>query len=212
MEGIWDKFSVYAVDYGLRLLYALLILIIGKWVARLVTNLIEKGMIRAKVDASLSSFTKSLSYIGLMAFIVIAALNKLGIETTSFIAVIGAAGLAVGLALQGSLANFAAGVMLIIFKPFKVGDFIEAAGQLGSVVEIQIFNTILDHPDNRRMTIPNSKITGDIVINFSDLQKRRIDLYSASHAEMIWRKRKGPGRSAQTTRVSLKTQAYYRRV
>ncbi len=176
MEGLWDKFSVYAVDYGLRLLYALLILVIGKWVARMITNFVEKAMIRAKVDASLASFAKSLSYIGLMVLIVIVALNKLGIETTSFIAIIGAAGLAVGLALQGSLANFAAGVMLIIFKPFKVGDFIEAAGKLGTVIEIQIFNTILDHPDNRRMIIPNSKITGDIVTNFSDLQKRRIDL------------------------------------
>ncbi|MFA5099380.1 MAG: mechanosensitive ion channel domain-containing protein [Candidatus Omnitrophota bacterium] len=176
MQGFWDKFSVYVMDYGLRLVYALLILIIGKWVARLVTNLVEKGMVKAKVDASLASFTKSLSYVGLMTFVALAALNKLGIETTSFIAIIGAAGLAVGLALQGSLANFAAGVMLIIFKPFKVGDFIEAAGKLGTVVEIQMFNTILDHPDNRRMIVPNSKVTGDIVTNFSDLQKRRIDL------------------------------------
>ncbi len=176
MEGVWDKFSVYAVDYGLRIIYALLILVIGKWVARLITKLVEKALVKAEVDPSLASFTKSLAYIGLMVFIVIAALNKLGIETTSFIAIIGAAGLAVGLALQGSLANFAAGVMLIIFKPFKVGDFIEAAGKLGTVIEIQIFNTIIDHPDNRRMIIPNSKITGDIVTNFSDLQKRRIDL------------------------------------
>ncbi|HQJ16020.1 MAG TPA: mechanosensitive ion channel [Candidatus Omnitrophota bacterium] len=176
MQEIWDKVSVYALDYGLRLIYAILILIIGKWIARLVTNLIEKAMITGKLDQTLASFTKSLAFIGLMAFVIIAALNKLGIETTSFIAIIGAAGLAVGLALQGSLANFAAGVMLIIFKPFKVGDFVEVAGKMGTVVEIQMFNTIIDQPDNRRMIVPNSKVTGDIITNFSDLKMRRIDL------------------------------------
>lgn len=184
MAELWDKIVLYAVDYGLKLAYAVLIFIIGKFVARFVTNIVQKGMVKAKVDASLASFTRSLAYIGLMTFVVIAALNKLGIETTSFIAIIGAAGLAVGLALQGSLANFAAGVMLIIFKPFKVGDFIEAGGKLGTVVEIQIFNTILDHPDNRRMIVPNSKVTGDIVTNFSDLKHRRVDLvFSISYSD-----------------------------
>ncbi|HNQ50312.1 MAG TPA: mechanosensitive ion channel [Candidatus Omnitrophota bacterium] len=176
MQEMWDKFSVYALDYGLRLVYAILILIIGKWIARIVTNLVEKAMVKGKLDQTLASFTKSLAFIGLMAFVIVAALNKLGIETTSFIAIIGAAGLAVGLALQGSLANFAAGVMLIIFKPFKVGDFVEVAGKLGTVVEIQMFNTIMDQPDNRRMIVPNSKVTGDIVTNFSDLKMRRVDL------------------------------------
>lgn len=176
MQELWNKISVYAVDYGIRIVYAVLIFIIGKWVARWVTNIVEKTMLKSRVDPSIASFTKSLSYIGLMTFVVIAALNKLGIETTSFIAIIGAAGLAVGLALQGSLANFAAGVMLIIFKPFKVGDFVEVAGKMGTVVEIQIFNTILDQPDNRRMIVPNSKVTGDIVTNFSDIKMRRIDL------------------------------------
>ncbi|MBP6920813.1 MAG: mechanosensitive ion channel [Candidatus Omnitrophica bacterium] len=176
MQEMWDKFSVYALDYGLRLVYAILILIIGKWIARLVTNLVEKAMIKGKLDQTLASFAKSLAFIGLMAFVIVAALNKLGIETTSFIAIIGAAGLAVGLALQGSLANFAAGVMLIIFKPFKVGDFVEAAGKLGTVVEIQMFNTILDQPDNRRTIVPNAKVTGDTVTNFSDLKMRRVDL------------------------------------
>jgi small conductance mechanosensitive channel len=108
--------------------------------------------------------------------VVIVALSKLGIQTTSFIAIIGAAGLAVGLALQGSLANFAAGVMLIIFKPFKVGDFISAGGAMGTVEEIQIFNTILNAPDNRCIIVPNSKVTGDNITNFSGITKRRIDL------------------------------------
>ncbi len=171
-----DKLSTYAVPFLLNLLYAVLIFVAGKWAARIITRWVEKVMVSAKLDPTLASFTKSLMYFGVMIFVVIAALNKIGIETTSFIAIIGAAGLAVGLALQGSLANFAAGVMLILFKPFKVGDFIEAAGKLGSVEEIQIFNTVLNAPDNRRMTIPNSKVTGDIVTNFTDLQKRRIDL------------------------------------
>jgi small conductance mechanosensitive channel len=176
MQELWDKISVYVFDYGLRVIYACLIFFIGKIVARFATNFVESAMVKSKVDKSLASFSKSLYYFGLMTFVVIAALNKLGIETTSFIAIIGAAGLAVGLALQGSLANFAAGVLLIIFKPFKVGDFIEAAGKLGTVVEIQIFNTVLDHPDNRRMIVPNSKVTGDIVTNFTNLAHRRIDL------------------------------------
>lgn len=173
---LWDKIAVYAVPFMLNLVYALIIFIIGKFVARIVTRLIEKAMVRAKVDPSIASFTKSLMYFGVMIFVVIACLNKLGIETTSFIAIIGAAGLAIGLALQGSLANFAAGVLLLLFKPFKVGDFIEAAGKLGSVEEIQVFNTILNSPDNRRMIVPNAKVTGDIVTNFTDISKRRIDL------------------------------------
>jgi small conductance mechanosensitive channel len=172
----WDKISIYAVPFMFNLLYALVIIVVGRWTARLIARLIEKAMVKSKIDPTLASFTRSLAYIGMLAFVIVAALSRLGIETTSFVAIIGAAGLAVGLALQGSLANFAAGVMLIIFKPFKVGDFIEAAGKMGSVEEIQIFNTILNAPDNRRMIIPNSKITGDILTNFTDLQSRRIDL------------------------------------
>ena len=172
----WDRVSVYAVPFLFNLIYALVIFVVGRWIAQLVTSLLEKAMVKSKIDPTLAAFTKSLTYIGLMAFVVIAALNRLGVETTSFVAIVGAAGLAVGLALQGALANFAAGVILIIFKPFKVGDFIEAAGKLGSVAEIQIFNTILNAPDNRRMIIPNAKVTGDILTNFTDLQKRRIDL------------------------------------
>lgn len=183
---VWDRFLAIALPFVLNLVYAFLIFIIGKWAARMVTLWIEQIMIRGKIDATLASFTKSLMYFGVMIFVVIAALNKLGIETTSFIALIGAAGLAIGLALQGSLQNFAAGVLLILFKPFKVGDFIEAAGKLGGVEEIQIFNTILDSPDNRRMIVPNSKITADIITNFSDIKKRRIDLvFGISYSDDI---------------------------
>ena len=171
-----DKFYSYLLTYGLNLIAAIAIFIIGKWLSRLISRIIEKLMLKANIEKSLASFVKNISYALLLVFVAIAALNKIGVQTTSFVAIIGAAGLAIGLALQGSLANFAAGVMLIIFKPFKVGDFISAAGTMGTVVEIQIFNTILDHFDNRRIVIPNSKITGDNITNFSSIDKRRVDL------------------------------------
>lgn len=176
MEEMWARLYEYGATYGLSILAAILIFIIGKWVARFVAGLIEKIMVKSHVDKTLAAFTRNICYGALLVFVIIAALNKLGVQTTSFIAVIGAAGLAVGLALQGSLANFAAGVMLILFKPFKVGDFITAAGTMGTVVEIQLFNTLLNHPDNRRVVVPNSQITGGIIANFSAIERRRIDL------------------------------------
>lgn len=156
-----DKVYIYLVQYGINFLAAILIFIIGKWIARLVSNLIEKVLLRAKIESTLSSFAKHIVYFGILTFVVIAALNKLGVETNSFIAIIGAAGLAVGLALQGSLSNFAAGVMLIIFQPFRLGDYIEAGGAEGKVNEIQIFSTIIITKDNKRVIVPNAKITGD---------------------------------------------------
>ncbi|MCK5288900.1 MAG: mechanosensitive ion channel [Candidatus Omnitrophica bacterium] len=176
MQTWLDKIVEYIIQYGLSLVAAIIIFIIGKLVARLIARIIEKLMVKAKVEKTLASFIKNIVYFGLMVFVVIAALNKLGVQTTSLIAIIGAAGLAIGLALQGSLANFAAGIILIIFKPFKVGDFIEAGGTIGTVEEIQIFNTILNHIDNRKIIIPNSKITGDNISNFSAIKKRRVDL------------------------------------
>ena len=176
MQTWLDKIVEYIIQYGLSLVAAIIIFIIGKLVARLISRIIEKLMVKAKVEKTLASFIKNIVYFGLMVFVVIAALNKLGVQTTSLIAIIGAAGLAIGLALQGSLANFAAGIILIIFKPFKVGDFIEAGGTIGTVEEIQIFNTILNHIDNRKIIIPNSKITGDNISNFSAIKKRRVDL------------------------------------
>ncbi|MBN3041129.1 MAG: mechanosensitive ion channel [Candidatus Omnitrophica bacterium] len=176
MEKIIDKLYEYFLTYGINIIAAILIFVVGKWIARILSGLIEKVLIKANVDKSLAAFSKHMTYVGLLVFVIIAALNKIGIQTTSFIAILGAAGLAVGLALQGSLANFAAGVMLIIFKPFKTGDFITAAGTMGSVVEIQLFNTVLNHPDNRRIVIPNAQITGGIISNFSDIEKRRVDL------------------------------------
>ena len=186
MEDILNKVYEYLASYGLNIIAAILIFIIGKWLAGFISRFIEKIMIRAKVEKTLASFVKHISYIGLLVFVIIATLNKLGVETTSLIAIIGAAGLAVGLALQGSLANFAAGIMLIVFKPFKVGDFIEAAGTVGTVKEIQIFCTVLDHFDNRRIVVPNAKITGDNITNFSAIEKRRVDLvFGISYSDNI---------------------------
>ena len=162
--------------FGPLVLKALLILIIGRFVAGILKKVIEKIMLRAKVDETLVSFTTSVAYVALMAFIVVAALGALGINTASFVAIIGAAGLAVGLALQGSLANFASGVLMIIFKPFSKGNFIEAGGTAGIVQEIGIFNTVLNTPDNRRIIVPNSAITGGNITNNSANDTRRIDL------------------------------------
>ncbi len=166
VQAMWDKISGYVIQYGFGFLSAILIFLIGKWLARFVSDMADKAMVKSKVNPTLASFSKTLMYYGLLTFVCIAALSKLGVQTSPFVAVIGAAGLAVGLALQGTLANFAAGVMLIFFQPFKVGEDIEAGGGAGIVKEIQIFSTILQSKDNKKIIIPNSKITGDkIVIN-----------------------------------------------
>jgi small conductance mechanosensitive channel len=175
-----------AVQYGFRLLAAVAIFVAGKWAARLAANLIERIAQTAKFDATLAKFLKDLAYFGLLTFVIIAALNQLGIQTASLVAIIGAAGLAIGLALQGSLANFAAGVVLIILKPFKVGDTVEVAGVIGAVQEIRIFNTVLHHADNRRIILPNAKITSETITNFSANDLRRVDLvFGISYTDNI---------------------------
>lgn len=175
-QELLEKLYGYAMQYGLSLIAALAIFIIGKWVAKIVSRLIERLMAKAKMDAMLTGFVKNITYFGILAFVVIAALGKLGVETASFAVVLGAAGLAIGLALQGSLSNFAAGVLIILFKPFKLGDFIVAAGTMGSVSEIGIFTTVLFGPDGRKETVPNSKLLSDNITNFSAIDKRRVDL------------------------------------
>ncbi|MDP8298523.1 MAG: mechanosensitive ion channel [Candidatus Tantalella remota] len=176
MQEVMNKIYEYIATYGLNVLAAALIFFIGRWLAGVVANLLEKMMNKTNLDATLATFVKNIAYVALLIFVFIAALGKLGVQTTSFIAVIGAAGLAVGLALQGSLANFAAGVLLIMFKPFKTGDFIEGAGTMGTVKEVHIFNTIISTPDNKKVIIPNAKITNDNITNFSAIDQRRIDL------------------------------------
>jgi small conductance mechanosensitive channel len=145
------------------LLFPIVILVVGVWLAKLAAAITEKSLNRPGFNRTLASFIKNIVYFGIIIFVVLGALERIGIKTTSFIALVGAAGLAIGLALQGSLSNFASGVMLIIFHPFVVGDKIEAAGVAGTVEEIQIFNTILKSADNKRKIVPNSKITADVI-------------------------------------------------
>ncbi|OUR83566.1 mechanosensitive ion channel protein [Cycloclasticus sp. 46_120_T64] len=162
--------------YGLKLIAALAIFIIGKLLASLIKSGIGKAMTKAKSDPILISFTSNMVYAALLAFVIIAALGQLGIQTTSFIAILGAAGLAIGLALQGSLSNFAAGVLMIIFRPFKQGDFIEGAGVAGVVEEIHIFNTVLRTGDNKTIIIPNASLMNNNIVNYSSKPTRRLDL------------------------------------
>ena len=176
MESIVDNIYQLLSVYGLKILAALAIFIIGRWVAKGVRKLLERIMTQGNVDPTLITFTANMAYIALLAFIVIAALGQLGIQTTSFIAVLGAAGLAVGLALQGSLSNFAAGFLLIIFRPFKVGDLIEGAGVFGVVEAIQIFTTQLKTADNKTVIVPNAKLTEDNIINWTVKGTRRVDM------------------------------------
>jgi len=166
----------YGSSYGLKLIFALLVFLIGKRIARVITNLATKLMKKNDVDIELISFLDSLIYWVLFALVCVAALGQLGIQTASFIALIGAAGLAVGLALQGSLSNFAAGVLIIILRPFRVGEFVDVAGESGSVKSIKIFTTELRTPDNKCVIIPNARVLDSNIINYSSTGRRRVDL------------------------------------
>jgi len=161
--------------WGLKLLGAIVVLIIGLWIIKAIMNKVSKTMEKKDTDASLRSFLLSMLSIILKILLFISVLSMLGIEMTSFIAILGAAGLAVGLALSGTLQNFAGGVMILIFKPFKVGDFIDAQGYMGTVKEIQIFITILKTPDNKTVIIPNGGLSTGALTNFSTEPTRRVD-------------------------------------
>ncbi len=176
MQDILKIIYEHITKYGLKIIGALVIFLIGKWLAGVVSRLVEKGLVKAHVEKTLAKFARHLTYVGVLIFVAIAALAAVDVETTQFAVVIGAAGLAIGLALQGSLANFASGFLMIIFRPFKVGDFIEAAGTKGIVKEVGIFNTIVNTPDNIRVFIPNAKLTGDNIMNYTVNGTRRVDL------------------------------------
>ena len=170
-----EKIQDFAITHGPGVIGGLLVLIIGRWVAKATANLIKKVMIGRKIDPTLAGFTHSMSYMALMTLVCISAVETMGFETTSFVAVLGAATLAIGFALQGSLGNFASGVMLILFRPFKAGDFIEAAGEAGVVEEITVFATKMRTGDNKEMIVPNSAITSGTITNYSAKATRRID-------------------------------------
>ena len=176
MNKYVEMLQTLAMSYGLQLIAAIVIFVIGKLLAKVLSRALGRAMQRAKTDEILVKFVVNIAYAALLAFVILAALAQLGIQTTSFIAIIGAAGLAIGLALQGSLSNFAAGVMLIIFRPFKVGDFIEAAGTSGVVEEILIFSTKMKSPDNKQLYVPNGSILSGTIVNYSAKQQRRVDM------------------------------------
>ncbi len=176
IEQIIQQAQDLVALYGLKVLAAIAIFIFGKWIARILKSVLIRVLKKSKTDPTIIGFVANIAYVALMVFVVLAALGQLGIQTTSFIAILGAAGLAIGLALQGSLSNFAAGFLMIAFRPFKVGDFIEGAGVAGTVEEISIFTTTLKTGDNKTIIIPNSKISDGNIINYSSKETRRVDL------------------------------------
>ena len=176
LSNYTDKAIGLLMGYGPKLLLAILTLIIGLWIIKLVMKAFGRTMDRSKIDISLQKFFKSLVGILLKILLAISVASMVGIQMTSFIAILGAATLAIGLALQGSLANFAGGVLILIFKPFKVGDFIDAQGYSGTVNAIQVFNTVLKTPDNKTIIIPNGKLSNSSITNFTTEPTRRVDM------------------------------------
>ena len=176
IDQLADTVIGLVAGYGLQVIGAIVVLIVGRAVAGLVRRAVTRSLERAKTDATLIPFFASGTYYLVLGAVLIAVLNLFGVETTSLIAVMGAAGLAIGLALQGTLANFAAGVMLLVFRPIRVGDFVDVAGVAGSVQEISVFTTTLHTGDNVRITIPNGAIFGSTIKNFSANDTRRNDI------------------------------------
>lgn len=183
-------FQTYAIPWGIKLLSALVIAIIGWWLAGVLSRLWGKAMTRFEFDPMLSHFLQSIIKALIEVIVIVIALGQMGVQTTSLIAILGAAGLAIGLALQNSLANFAAGVLLLIFKPFKAGDFVEAGGVTGSVEHLRIFSSVFHTPDNREIIVPNAKIYNDVIVNYSARDTRRIDLVVGIGYESDLRKAK----------------------
>lgn len=175
LENTSSWLSGMAATYGIKLIAAVVTLVIGLWIIKLLTNALGRLMEKREIDPSLRGFLKSLTSVLLKIMLLISVIGMLGIQMTSFIAILGAAGLAVGMALSGTLQNFAGGVIILILKPFKVGDYIEAQGYAGSVTEIQIFNTILKTPDNVTIIIPNGGLSTGSIKNYSAEEQRRVD-------------------------------------
>jgi len=177
LSTFFSRIDMNAVQaLGFRVIGALLIFILGRWIAKLLTNTARRMFAKAGMEATLERFLCNIINAVLLVVVIIAAINQLGIQTTSLLAVLGAAGLAVGLALQGSLSNFAAGVLIVAFRPYKAGDYIEAGGVSGTVAEVQIFTTVLNTPDNKKVIVPNSQIMNGTITNYSAHDTRRIEI------------------------------------
>ncbi|MBA3009258.1 MAG: mechanosensitive ion channel [Desulfobacula sp.] len=176
IEKIMDLVVLWLTTYSMKIITAVLIFIIGKWVAQKLTRLFINLLEKNKVDITLTRFLENIVYYTLLVGVLIAAAGQLGINTASFIAIVGAAGLAIGLALKDSLSNFSSGVMLILFRPFRVGDYVPAGGVSGKVMRIDLFNTTLNTPDNQRVIVPNANITNGVITNVTANDTRRVDL------------------------------------
>lgn len=176
IDKIIETLTYWATTYSVKLIAAILIFIIGKWLAHKISIMITGLLKKNNVDTTLINFLESIIYYTFLIVVIIAAAGQLGINTTSFITIVGAAGLAIGLALKDSLSNFASGIMLILFRPFRAGDFVNAGGVSGTVASIALFNTILKTPDNQKVIVPNSKITNNIITNVTANDTRRVDL------------------------------------
>ncbi len=174
--GLWVQVKTLGVDFAINIIIAIAIFFVGRMIARAIAKGLRTLMQSQEVDKILESFVGNLVYWMLMTFVIIAAIGRLGIQTTSLIAIMAAGGLAVGLSLQGSLANFAAGVLIVMFRPYRVGDFVEAAGIAGTVLDVQILTTILKTGDNKQIVVPNGQIMGSIITNYSANETRRIDM------------------------------------
>ncbi len=175
-QGIIDYLSINAIDLAGKIVGALVIFYGGRWLVGLAVRALRKVMQRQEIDRTLETFVCNLVRMALLVVVIIAAISALGIQTASFIAIFGAAGLAVGLALQGSLSNFAAGVLIVLFRPYKVGDWVEAAGISGAVEQVQILTTVLKTGDNKQIIVPNSQIMDSIITNYSANDTRRVDM------------------------------------
>jgi small conductance mechanosensitive channel len=176
METFNEQLVIFVTTYGIKIIGAIIILILGRIIAGLGRKIVSKILERSETDPSISAFVGNLTYFLILVFAVLAALAKFGVQTASFVAILAAAGFAIGFALQGSLANFAAGVLILVLRPYRVGDVIDGAGVLGSVKEIQLFTTVLATPDNVKIMVPNGKLFGDVIKNISAYDTRRIDL------------------------------------
>lgn len=171
-----ETYTEFAISYGVKILGALAVFVFGRWVAQFLKRLLRSALEKAQIDETLSLFLGNISYAALLTFVVISSLGTLGVNTTSFAAIVAAAGLAIGLALQSSLSNFASGVMIIAFKFFTKGDYVEIAGTAGTVEEVKIFTTLLRSPDNKSIIIPNGTITSRNIVNYSTKPQRRVDM------------------------------------
>ncbi len=176
VEKIIDTVIAFTSEYAIRFMVAIVVLVVGRWLSRKISRLLAKLLEKNHIDVTLVGFLENITYYAMMTLVLIAAVGQLGINTTSFLTIVGAAGLAVGLALKDSLSNFASGVMLVLFRPFTVGDLVDAGGVSGVVERINIFNTVLNTVDNQRVIVPNSAVTGGVITNVTANPTRRVDL------------------------------------